>query len=191
MRDVSRRWRHAGRWVMTGAVALAGGLLFGALAAAAQHTVRTRVERYDDSPVETKQAVVRLIQTFSNPSQFPFASVQGEEIKIARSRVRYMNRKNQQAPTYMLEGEVAVRNGMRKPVTFIQLTAIALNAFQDRIDLDQQAVSEPISPGQTRTIKWSKNLPHEQVFEVVFVVTAARFADGTVWAPTEELVLSQ
>ena len=185
-----RRWLIAGRWALTALLVVSVGLLFGALAWAVQHTVRARVETYDDAPVRTKHAVVRLVQTFSNPSQFPFASIQGEEIKIARTRVRYMNRKNQQAPTYELEGEVEVRNGIRKPAAFIQLTAISLNAFQDRIDLDQQSISEPLSPGQTRLIKWSKSLPNEQVYEVVFVVTAVRFTDGTVWAPTEELVLS-
>ncbi len=164
--------------------------LFATLASAVPHTVRARSANYDDAPATVKQATVRLAQTFSNPSQFPFASVQGEEIKIARSRVRYMNRKNQQAQTFLLEGEVQVRNGMHKPIAFLQLTAICLNAFQERIDTAQQSIEEPISPGQIRIVHWTKNLPHEEVYEVVFAVTAVRFADGTVWAPTEELVLS-
>ena len=171
---------------------LAAVMLLGAGAAseARQRTVRAKPATYDEAPVVVRQASVRLVQTYSSPSQYPLATApDGYEVKVKRSRVRYANRANQQVPTYLLEGSVELENETRRDVEAVQVTTVFLNAFGERISTDRHAIANPLEPRQTRRIDWSKNLPHEEVFEVYFVVTAVRFADGDVWTPTEELVI--
>jgi len=155
-----------------------------------QRSVRARIANYEEAPVSLRHASVQLVQTYSNPSQFPLAALaEGEEVKIKRSRVRYMNRVNQQIPTYLLEGELELHNHTRKEVMALEITTIFLNAFRERISMDQDSLTQSLSPYETKTIRWSRALPHEGVFEVFFVVTAIRFSNGEVWAPTEELIL--
>jgi len=145
---------------------------------------------YEEAPVSLVKASVQLVQTYSNPSQFPLAELQGsKEVRVNRSRVRYVNRLNQQVPTYMLEGELELQNNTRKEAVAVQITTIFLNAFRERIETDRQTLAGPWAPRQTTRIRWARHLPHEEVFDLFFVITAARFEDGSVWAPTEELIL--
>ena len=156
-----------------------------------QRVVRTRVTSYDAAPVIVRDVSIRLVETFSSPTQFPLAALEGgSEVRVERSRVRYMNRLNQQIPTFLLEGTLKIRNQSRLDVIALEVTTIALNVFRKRIKTGQDAVYASLGPGEIKDIAWSKNLPNEDIFELVFVVTAVRFIDGTVWAPTEELLLA-
>lgn len=155
-----------------------------------QRTVQTKVANYEESPVVLRRASLRIVQTYSTPSQFPLATASdGQEVRIKRSRVRYLNRRDQQIPTYLLEGEVEIQNDARQDVVAVQISSVFFNAFRERLDTARHSITQTLASGQSKRIRWSKNLPHEDIFEVYFVLTAVRFADGTVWAPTEELVI--
>ena len=163
----------------------------GGTAVGFQRTIATRVTNYDASPVSLRQVAMELAQTYSGETQFPTANLDdGTEAKIYRSRVRNVNRLHQLLPTYVLEGHLELRNEGRKPIAAVQVTAVFLNAFQERIGTDQQSVNLPLLPYQARRLRWSRNIQQAEVFETVFVVTKVRFEDGLVWAPTEELLLS-
>lgn len=178
----SRRWVAIGVAITAlGAIPDAGGL---------ERAVRTRIANYDKAPVTLRHAAVELVQTFSTPTQFPLSAVAGQEdVNVRRSRVRYMNRLGQQVPSYLLQGELELANETRKEVAALQITTVFLNAFRERISTDRYALSSPLAPRKTIRMPWSRSLPHEEVFEMFFVITAVRFADGTVWAPAEELIL--
>ena len=150
--------------------------------------VRANVQNYEETPVRLMQASVQLTETYANPMQFPIVIDTNRDVKFRRSQVRYMNRLNQQIATYMLEGELRLHNDSAKAVEALQLTTIFLNAFQERVKTERDAVTETLRPHTITKVAWSKGAPHEEVFEMVFVITAVRFADGTVWTPTEELI---
>lgn len=155
-----------------------------------QREVKVRTANYDTTPVKMRRASVKLIQTYSGATQFPMADAEdGEEAKVRRSRVRNINRLNQLLPTYMLEGDLELRNDGRKPVEAVQITAIFLNAFRERIGTDQQSITTDLGSYELKPVRWSRNLQHQEVFETVFVITKVRFEDGLVWVPTEELLL--
>lgn len=159
-------------------------------ASSLQRSVKTRLANYEESPVILRDVSVKLVETFSGPTQFPFATFpDGAEVRVHRNQVRYMNQLNHQIPTYLLEGQLELRNEASKEVAAFQLTTVFLNAFRERIGTDRHTLAGPLAPRQTTVLSWSRNLPHEEVFEMFFAVTAIRFADGTVWTPTEELIL--
>ena len=164
-------------------------ILLAGEAAAMQRVIRARVANHDKAPVSLDRAHVELAETYSTPSQFPFAVVDGSQVNISRSHVRYLNRLNQMAPTYTLEGEFEARNDGRKEVQVLELTAVSLNAFHERISSDEQPLAQTLPARASKRIRWSRSLPNEDIFEIVFAVTAVRFSDGTVWKPTEELIL--
>lgn len=180
----------------TGGFSVRTGLCWGFLllfcapqASSLERTVDARIANYDEAPVTLLRASAQLMQTYGSPSQFPFAVVDGgREVRVSRARVHYMNRHNQQIPTYLLEGELEIRNMTQKDVTALQITTIFLNAFHERISTERRSVAQSLAPKRAKKIQWSRGLPHEEVFELFFVVTAVRFSDGTVWTPTEELV---
>ena len=161
-------------------------------ASALKRALRTRVANYDNAPVLVRQASVDLVQTYGTPSQVPMPAVPGLDgggMQVSRSHVRYVNRLNQQAPTYSLEGEIELQNGTRKEVSALKLTTIFLNAFHERIGTDQQMLAQPLLPRQTKRVDWSRALPHEDVYEMFVVINAVRYSDGTVWTPSEELIV--
>lgn len=158
-------------------------------ALAIQRDVQTRIANYDDAPVTLLEASVQLARTYSTPSQVPFATLGNEDLRVQRSQTRHLNRLNQEVPTFLLEGELAVRNLTRRKVEAVQITTVFLNAFRKRISVERHSLTKELAPRQLHRVKWSRGFPNEEVFEVVFVITAVRFTDGTVWAPTEELIL--
>ena len=154
-----------------------------------QRAVRARIVNYEAAPVLLLDASAQLVKTYSTPTQFPLAAVEeGREMKMQRSRVRHLNRLNQQVPTYLLEGNLQLRNDTRRRIAAIQLTIVFLNAFRERIGTERHSLAEPLGPREVKAVQWSRNLPYEEIFEVFFIVTAIRFDDGTVWMPTEELI---
>lgn len=165
---------------------MGGLLLAGGPALALERKVETQVVNVEGVPVVVETASTRLVQTYGRMSQFPLAAVGREEVRIARSRVKYMNQLNQQVPTYQLQGEAVVRNGTRSEVVALQLTVVSFNAFQERLAIDRHTLTEPVGPLKTDTIRWSQALSHPDVFELYVVVTGARFKDGTVWTADEE-----
>lgn len=173
----------------------AAGALCSALAAlpclpafSQQRAVRTSVQNYDEAPVRLIGASVQVTETYAHPMEVPLIRDGGRDLKVQRSRIRYMNRLNQQVAAYVLEGEVRLKNHSSKAVEVLQLTTVFLNAFRERVDLEQDSFTEALKPHQLTTLPWSRGLPREEVFEMVFVITAVRFSDGTVWTPTEELI---
>ena len=99
-----------------------------------QREIRSRIVSYDNAPARVREASVQLIQTYGTPSQFPLATLpEGSEAKIIRSRVRYLNRANQQVPTYQLDGECALESRACKDIAAIQVTAIFLLLFVGQI----------------------------------------------------------
>lgn len=156
-------------------------------AEALDRVVRARVANHEGAPVTLLEGSVRLVQTYSRPGQFPLTTVAGEEVLVRRSRVRYMNQADQ-VPTYLLEGELTLRNHTRKEVVALQVTTVFLNVFRERISTERHTLSASLEPHRLTTVKWSRTLPHHDVFELFGVITAVRFSDGTVWTPTEELI---
>lgn len=155
-----------------------------------ERAIQTHIANADDTPVVLDTAKLKLVQTYSNPNQFPLAVADGvPDVKIQRSRVRHLNRLKQQIPTYRLEGALELRNATRKAIDVIQVTVVFFNAFRQRISTEEQSLAYPLTSHQTKVVPWSRGLPHEEVFEVAFAVTAVRFSDGTLWSPTEELVV--
>lgn len=183
-------WGSTARGVQ-GLALLLGCLLATEQAFSFQRAVRTRIANYDQAPVTLQAASIQLVQTYTAPGQFPMAALGGEEVKVPRRRIKYMNQLNQQLPTYLLEGELTLQNHTRKQIDALQVTLVFLNAFRERIATEQQSLTEtePIAPLKTWTIKWSRNLPHQDVYELYLVVTGVRFSDETVWTATEELIL--
>lgn len=155
-----------------------------------ERSIQTHIANADETPVVLETAKLKLVQTYSNPSQFPLAAADGvADVKIQRSRVRHLNRLKQQIPTYQLEGTLQLRNTTRRAVDVIQLTVVFFNAFQQRISAEEQSLASPLTSRQMKVVPWSRGLPHEEVFEIAFAVTAVRFSDGTLWSPAEELVV--
>lgn len=160
-------------------------------AEAMQRTVKTRITNYDNAPVLIRQASIHMVQTYSTPNQVALVNVGGPhaEGRATRSRVRVANRLNQEVPTFLLEGNVTFQNDSAKMVTALRITTIFLNAFQERIEADQQMVREVLGPGMQKQVPWNRQLPHEEVYEAVVVVTGVRYSDDTAWAATKDLVL--
>ena len=156
---------------------------------ALQRDVRTQIANYDSAPIQLHRASIELVQTYGAPGQFPLAAVDDRDAGVRRSQVRYMNRLNQQIPTFLLAGELRIRNHAPKTVEAFEVTTIFLNAFRERIGMERQAVTLPLAPHQHTELDWSHTLPHHDVFEAFFVITKVRFEDGTIWAPSEELIL--
>ena len=177
------RIRMAASWLMACLV------LSGAEVSGLQREVRTRTANYDDAPVTLEDARVKLVQTYSAPNQFPLALADGDDVKVHRTRVRHLNRLHQQVPTYQLESHLELRNATRKTVATLQVTTVFFNAFHERIGIERESLPSAVPPRQTKTITWRKNLPNEYVFEMLFVISAVRFTDGTVWSPAEELII--
>ncbi len=154
-----------------------------------QRDVRTRTANYDEAPVFLRDAKVRLIQTYSAPNQFPLVLADGADVKIQRSRVRHLNRLNQQVPTYQLEGQLELRNASRKTVSMLQITTVFFNAFHERLSMEEESIFHTVPPRQTKMLSWMKSLPDEETYEMFFIISAVRFSDGTVWSPEEELIV--
>lgn len=188
-RGLTARVRREGpRWDVAVAVGLAVTWC-GSSAWGIQREVRTRFAHYDDAPVIVQEATVRLVQTYSAPSQFPLALSEGSDLKVSRTKVRNINRLNQQVPTYQLHGQLDVRNATRKTVDMLQLTTVFFNAFHERLSTVQDSLPSTLSARQRKTITWTKSLPNEEVFELFVVISAVRFTDGSVWSPEEELII--
>lgn len=177
---------HARPWLLLGL----SMIMLSEQALGFQRLVRTRIANYEEAPVVLVEASIQLVRTYANPTQLPAVALEGgAEGKINRSRTRYMNRLNEEVPVYRVEGELGLRNRTRKEVAALQMTTIVLNAFRERVSTERQSLAEPLGSRETRTVRWSRGLPHEEVFEMFFIITAVRFTDGTVWAPNEELIL--
>ena len=167
------------------ALALALSLSSPVAFAGLQRAIQSRLANHEDTPVMLERFSARLIETYASPGQFPFATMNDAEVRVKRSRVRYVNRLNQQIPTYVVEGTLTLRNRFRKKVEAMELTTTFLNAFREQIGQAQHAVVEPVQPLETKTVAWSTTLPQPEVYEMFVVITGVRFADGTVWAPDE------
>lgn len=161
-------------------------------AAGATKLIRTSIANYDTTPVALTSARVRLRESFSPPNQVPMSALKGVPTsKPTRGGVRYLNRLAQQIPIYKLEGELEVRNTTPKRVQLVQVTAVYFDAFRTRLGEARQTIRQPLDPSQRTRLNWSGALPHEEVFEMFFVVTGVRFEDDATWtAPDEELVLA-
>ena len=166
-------------------------LVVGQEAFAFRRELRTKVANYDNAPVIIRQASIQLVQTYGTPSQETVAALALERgaAQTSRSHIRYVNRLNQQTPTYSLEGEIELRNDAQKAVAALKLTTVFLNAFRERLSTDQQLLVQSLSPRQTKRVQWSRALPHEEVYEMFVVINAVRYSDGTVWTPSEELIV--
>lgn len=182
-------WRAAGGGAAR--LLVGGSLLLASVAPAAafERTVKARVANYDEAPVILRAAQIKLVQTYSDTSQAPFVVMDGKDTGIRRSRVRHLNRAHQQVPMYLLEGTLELRNETRRQVETMQLTTVFFNAFRERIRTDRDAVTVTLASRQQKLLTWSKGVPHEEVFEMMVVISAVRFSDGSVWSPTEELIL--
>lgn len=176
-----RRWAA---WLCCGLVWLAADA-----AIAFEREIKSRIANYDEAPVTLRTAQVKLVQTYSDLAQAPFMIMDGKDTGLRRSRVRHLNRLNEQIPTYLLQGALELRNETRRSIDMLQLTTVFFNAFRERIRTDRDAVQIALVPRQRKTLAWSKGVPHEEVFEMVVVISAVRFTDGSVWSPTEELIV--
>ncbi len=180
----------ARRWLQTlGALLVALSLGSPSALAGLQRVIQSRLANHPDSPVVVERCAARLMETYAGPGQFPFATMNDTEVRVKRSRVRYVNRLNQQIPTYMIEGQLTLHSQFRKKVAVMEVTTTFLNAFRERVGQSQYAVTEPLQPYETKTINWSMALPHPEVYEMFVVVTGVRFEDGMVWSPNEEAII--
>ncbi len=170
-------------------VCLGGVLLLSLQADASQRAIRTRVANHERAPVALVTATTELVQTYSDPTQAAFLALASDRVATAPSRVQYLNHMNQDIPTYLLEGALEIRNNTSKEIETLQLTTVFLNAFRERISSEQQSLMAPFLPHQSQEVRWSRSLPSQEVFELYLVITKVRFSDGTIWAPTEELLL--
>ncbi len=159
--------------------------------AGATKLIRTQIANYDQSPVMLTGARVRLRESFSPPNQVPLSALQGvPKQKTTHGGVRYLNRLAQQVPIYKLEGELDVNNTTPKRIAMVQVTTVYFDAFRTRLGEERHTIQQSVAPSQRVRLSWSGELPHEDVFEMFFVVTGVRFADEATWnAPDEELVL--
>ncbi|GEM_PF-1407837 len=178
------------------ALVLGGGLLLALSAASPQAAgvaklIRTQIANYDKTPIILIGARVKLRESFTPPNQVPFSALPGvPKSKPTRGGVRYLNRLAQQVPIYKLEGELEISNTTPKRVKLVQVTAVYFDAFRTRLGEERHTLQQPLGPAQRARLSWLGALPHEDVFEMFFVVTGARFDDETTWtAPEEELVL--
>ena len=171
------------------ALALAGlpGIGF-----ASQRPITCKAHNYDKAPVLIKQTKATLVETYSTPTQ----SVP-QEASVKRSRVQYANRAGLLPTTYELQGEVLLYNGAEQPIEAVGLTVVLLDAFHEQIQSigrsastrGQQQVVVQLPKRNTKAVTWQTAVGVSEIYEVVVVVTRARFADGTVWAaPAEEII---
>lgn len=162
---------------------LASGPVFGL-----ERRVETRIVNADGAPVIVEAASTQLVQTYGRSNQFPLASVGQQEIRVARSRVKYINQLNQQVPTFLLQGEVHIENDTRRDVVALQLTTVSFNAFQERLAIDRHTITDAVGPLKSETVRWSHTLSQPDIFELYVAITGVRFKDGTVWSADEELI---
>ena len=174
---------------LLGAILLALALGTPAAWAGLQRTLQSRLANFTDSPVTLESSSAKLSATYASPGQFPFATINDTEVRVKRSRVRYVNRLNQQIPTYLVEGKLTLRNRFEKRVDVLELTTTFLNAFREQVGQSHQAVADPMQPYETKTVAWSTTLPHPEVYEIFVALTGVRFHDGTVWAANEEAIV--
>lgn len=195
-RDALRRCRRPPPRRLTatlraGCLVMLGSCCVTLSTAGATKRIRTQIANYDKTPVSLTGAWVRLRESFSPPNQVPMSALQGvPKSKPTRGGVRYLNRLAQQIPIYKLEGELEVCNTTPKRVDLVQVTAVYFDAFRTRLGDARQIIQQPLGPSQRTRLSWSGELPHEDVFEMFFVVTGVRFEDDATWtAPEEELIL--
>ena len=178
-------------WLGSAALVVISSLLLSSPAAGLTKLIRAQIANYDNTPVTLLDAQIKLRESFTPPNQVPLNALQGmPKTKPTRGGVRYLNRLAQQVPIYKLEGELEVSNTTLKRIELVQVPAVYFDAFRTRLGEERQTIQQSLAPSQRAHLSWSGELPHEDVFEMFFVVTGVRFNDEATWtAPEEELVL--
>lgn len=164
---------------------LVTGLFVGTLVGVAlDRSLVVLTANYPEAPVTLERAELRLVETFTGPTQLPPLP----DLEIPRSRVRYLNVKNRLPLSYAIEGQVTCRNRTQKVVEAVQLTTIVLNPFRERLRLSVVTLRSRVAPRDTESLSWSETFGTKDAEEVRLAITAVRFSDGTVWtAPDKDL----
>jgi hypothetical protein len=181
-----RRWLRRAGWLaavcgLSAAVSLSAWAL--------QRMLKSKAHNYASTPVALRQSKVTLVEVFAAPTVAGIPDA-------GKSRVRYANRAGLTPPNYRLKGEVLCVNESPQAVEALKLTVIALDAFHQPIAIPGQGspysveqVVGTIPRSGSRQVSWDRTIGSADVYEVAVVVTAVRFADGSVWmAPDEELI---
>ncbi len=177
-------WTNQG--VVVGGIVAVLSLLLNVPLLAAQRFVKSKTHSYPNSPVLLERAKVTLFETFSPPAQFGIPGA-------ARSRVRYANQPL--SPTLMLDGRVVCVNRSTQGIEALKLTIVLFDAFHQSISVPGQGASlvkqivTPLPKNTSKELTWQERMDSTDIYEVAVVLTAVRFADGSIWlAPDVELI---
>jgi hypothetical protein len=159
-------------------------------ASALQRVLRSKAHNYPNAPVRVAQSKVTLLDVFPTPTQAGVPDA-------GKSRVRYANKAGLLPRSYRLRGELSCANESGQTVEAIKVTVVVLDAFHQAVMVPGQRsaylveqIVEAIPRGAAKRLQWEQDVGGtSEVYEVAVVVTAVRFADGSVWtAPDEELI---
>lgn len=158
-------------------------------AVAADRKVRAAIHNVASSPVELREAMVELIEVFASPTQ------RSTTEEAARwSRVEYANRKGLLPSKLILRTEAVVINRSPHTIEAVALTAMPLNAFHQTLEMPGQPqyaihqVEESLARGASRRVTWEQPVVSTDVYAVLLMATAARFADSSVWMAPRQII---
>ena len=140
------------------------------------------------APASITASTVQLVERFAKP-EGTLVSGRG----TAWSRSRHVAGDDASMLLFM-EGELSVTNHSTKMIEVMALTVMPIDPFRQGINVPGKPsyaihqVKERIAPGATKTVRWQQAVDVPQMYEVVLLVTAARFADGSVWSAPRDYV---
>ena len=158
-------------------------------ALAVDRKVRAEVHNVASSPVEVREATVELVEVFATPTQRSTT-----EETAHWSRVEYANRKGLVPSKLMLRAEAVILNRSTHTIDVVALTAMPMNAFNQALEMpnhQQYAIHQvegSLARGDSRRVTWEQPVASKDVYEVMLVATAVRFADNSVWMAPRQVV---
>jgi hypothetical protein len=156
---------------------------------AMEREVRVRLRNSSSAPVFVRTSKAKVVEMVAAPTANDASPDQ-----VNWSRVRYANRKGRELLQWFLQGESTLVNRSEQPVTVVNLTVMAQDAFQQPVGsgvgapFEMHQVEVQLRPGASESVAWEQPVSSEKVYEAAIAVVATRYEDGAIWAAPKSFV---
>ena len=156
---------------------------------ALERQIQVELHHVPTTPVDIKEAKVRLVEVFASP-------VQGSVLDDATtwSAVEYANRKGRSPSKLLVKGEALIFNRSPHTIEVLAVTVMPMDAFRHTFESIGQGpykihqVAEWLPSRTSKRITWEQTVGSPDVYLVAILVTAVRFSDGGVWTAPQDYV---
>ena len=154
---------------------------------AADRVVRATVQNAPDAPVLVESSTIKLTELYARAEG---TLISGEGTQWSRANYAGTGARSQ----LFLEGQTIVKNTSDQTVEVLALTIMPLDPFHQPMAQTGGAmysiyqVTESIAANATKMITWRTPVSSSNMFEVVALVTAVRFADGNAWTAPRDYI---